>query len=197
MAAAVLGSVISGDPLQVGLRLLLLPLGSNIVMRTACCAVGTVLPVYSTFNAIESKDQKEQDRWLLYWAVYGSFSVVEIFSDKILSWCPFYYYFKFAFLVWLQFPSGEGSRRLYGRHLRPFLLKHQARLDRCVNFTSSEVARFVSVHQAEIQFIKMMLARLSTSVNQGMKDVKQPGERGRQPVVEGLPEQNARSNADD
>ncbi|XP_068655321.1 HVA22-like protein k isoform X2 [Aristolochia californica] len=194
MAAAVLGSVISGD---VGLRLLLLPLGSNIVMRTACCSVGTVLPVYSTFKAIENKDQKEQERWLLYWAVYGSFSIVEIFSDKILSWCPFYYYFKFALLVWFQFPSGEGSRRLYRRHLRPFLLKHQARLDSCVNFASSEVARFASIHQAEIQFVKTMLARLLSSVNQIMKDVNQPVVQHRPPPIEGPTEQNGRSNPED
>ncbi|KAL0365489.1 UNVERIFIED_CONTAM: HVA22-like protein k [Sesamum angustifolium] len=62
---AVFGSNMSGE---VGLRLLLCPLGSNVVIRTACCSVGIVLPVYSTFKAIEAKDQDEQHKWLLYWA---------------------------------------------------------------------------------------------------------------------------------
>nr|DAD40666.1 TPA_asm: hypothetical protein HUJ06_014989 [Nelumbo nucifera] len=62
---AFLGSSI---PSEVGLRLLLCPLSSNVVIRTACCSVGVVLPVYSTFKAIEKKDQNEQQRWLLYWA---------------------------------------------------------------------------------------------------------------------------------
>lgn len=32
------------------------------------CSVGIALPVYSTFKAIESKDQDAQNRCLLYWA---------------------------------------------------------------------------------------------------------------------------------
>ncbi|PQQ20899.1 HVA22-like protein k [Prunus yedoensis var. nudiflora] len=73
-------------PSEVGLRVLLCPLGSNVLVRTACCSVGIALPVYSTFKAIENKNQAEQQRWLLYWAAYGSFSIAEVFSDKILSW---------------------------------------------------------------------------------------------------------------
>ncbi|URD82560.1 TB2/DP1, HVA22 family, partial [Musa troglodytarum] len=70
------------------------------------CTIGIGLPVYSTFKAIENKNRNEQEKWLLYWAVYGSFSLVEVLSDKFLYWCPFYYHIKFAFLVWLQLPSG-------------------------------------------------------------------------------------------
>ncbi|XP_057777955.1 HVA22-like protein k isoform X2 [Salvia miltiorrhiza] len=72
--------------LQVRLRLLLCPFGSNIVVRTACCSVGVVLPVYSTFKAIETKDQDDQHKWLVCWAAYGSFIVAEIFTDKLLYW---------------------------------------------------------------------------------------------------------------
>ncbi|XP_057811737.1 uncharacterized protein LOC131025964 isoform X3 [Salvia miltiorrhiza] len=61
--------------LQVRLRLLLCPFGSNIVVRTACCSVGVVLPVYSTFKAIETKDQDDQHKWLVCWA--GSFLLSE------------------------------------------------------------------------------------------------------------------------
>ncbi|CAN6563131.1 unnamed protein product [Malus baccata var. baccata] len=99
---ALLGSNITSE---VGLRLLLCPLGSNIVLRTACCSVGIGIPVYCTCKAIERKDRIAQEKWLLYWAAYGSFSLVEIFSDKLISWCPMYYHMKFAFLVWLQLPT--------------------------------------------------------------------------------------------
>uniref|UniRef100_A0A453B9M8 HVA22-like protein n=1 Tax=Aegilops tauschii subsp. strangulata TaxID=200361 RepID=A0A453B9M8_AEGTS len=80
--AALLAPAISGE---VGLRLLLAPLSSNIVIRTASCAVGIGLPVYSTYRAIEKKDQDEKERLLLYWAAYGSFSIVESFADKLVS----------------------------------------------------------------------------------------------------------------
>ena len=90
---------------EVGLKLLLSPLGSNVVLRTACCSVGIMLPVYSTFNAIEDKNHDDQQKWLVHWAAYGSFSLAEVLTDKLIYWCPFYYHLKFAFLVWLQLPT--------------------------------------------------------------------------------------------
>lgn len=85
---------------------------SNLWFCLCSCTMGTVLPVYSTFKAIESKDRDDQQKWLLYWtglilflfdlfvdigsilildnfcylAVYGSFSVAEAFTDKLISW---------------------------------------------------------------------------------------------------------------
>jgi len=109
----------SGFTSEVGLRVLLSPLGSNVVLRTACCSIGIGLPVYSTFKAIESRDQNEQQKWLIYWAAYGSFSLVEVFTDKLISWFPMYYHVKFAFLVWLQLPTIEGAKQIYSNHLRP------------------------------------------------------------------------------
>ncbi|KAJ0097471.1 hypothetical protein Patl1_28887 [Pistacia atlantica] len=174
--------------LIVGLRLLLCPFDSNVVIRTACCSVGIVLPVYSTFKAIERKDQDDQQKWLIYWAgqkflkfsallcpmkaffivntcaghisSYGSFSIVEVFSDKLLFWFPMYYHLKFAFLVWLQLPSAEGATQLYRNHLRPFLLRHQARIDQLVGFAYHQMARIFSSRQAEFQFAKTVLMKI-------------------------------------
>ncbi|KAK6282412.1 hypothetical protein POUND7_016237 [Theobroma cacao] len=151
---------------EVGLRLLFSPISSNIVVRTACCTVGTVLPVYSTFKAIENNEQNEQQKWLLYWTVYGSFSVAEVFADKILSWFPLYYHAKFAFLVWLQLPSANGAKHLYMSHLRPFLLRHQARLDQILEFVYNEMGKFISAHQSEINFVRALFVKLMASVNQ-------------------------------
>ncbi|XP_042000242.1 HVA22-like protein k [Salvia splendens] len=169
-----LGSSISSD---VGLRLLLCPLGSNIVVRTACCSVGVVLPVYSTFKAIESKDQDDQHKWLVYWAAYGSFTVAETFTDKLLYWCPFYYHLKFAFLVWLQLPSVEGASVLYTNYLRAFLQKHQARLDQIVIFFRSEMVKFASKHETEIQVTRSILTKILLSANQMVKEILHPTQR--------------------
>ncbi|TYJ40568.1 hypothetical protein E1A91_A04G149600v1 [Gossypium mustelinum] len=153
-------------PSEVGLKLLFSPISSNIVVRTACCTVGTVIPVYSTFKAIENKDQNEQQKWLLYWTVYGSFSVTEVFADKILSWFPLCYHAKFAFLVWLQLPSSNGAKHLYKSHLRPFLLRHQATFDKILEFINSEMSKIVSARQAEIKFARTLIVKLMASVNQ-------------------------------
>ncbi|GFQ00954.1 hva22-like protein k [Phtheirospermum japonicum] len=206
---ALLGSNISSE---VGLRLLLSPLGSNVVIRTACCSVGVVLPVYSTFKAIEAKDENEQHKWLLYWAAYGSFSVVELFTDKFIYWYysepnfllpfpldrkekfPLYYHMKFAFLVWLQLPSVEGARQLYMNHLRPFLLRHQSRLDQFVGFFYGEMVKFASNHETEIHIAKKLLMKILLSV----QEIIHPGQRqGSGSAIEGPPEQVETSESED
>lgn len=170
---ALLGSNIASE---VGLRLLLCPLGSNIVVRSACCSVGIVLPVYSTFKAIERKDPDAQQRCLVYWAAFGSFSLVEVFADKLLSWFPMYYHVKFAFLVWLQLPSADGAKYLYMNHLRPFFLRHQARVDQVVDGAYGEMAKLISAHQAEIQFAKTQIVKIMASADQMLRGgVKPPG----------------------
>ncbi|XP_010432143.1 PREDICTED: HVA22-like protein k [Camelina sativa] len=163
----------SGFTSEVGLRVLLSPLGSNIVLRTACCSIGIGLPVYSTFKAIESRDETEQQKWLIYWAAYGSFSLVEVFTDKIISWFPLYYHVKFAFLVWLQLPTVEGSKQIYNNQIRPFLLRHQARVDRLVDGVYEEMVKVIRSHQGEIRFVRSMIAKMLGSVN----EVAPPGQR--------------------
>ncbi|MFS7920757.1 hypothetical protein Hanom_Chr03g00228511 [Helianthus anomalus] len=164
----------SNLPTEVGLKLLLVPLDSNIVIRTACCSVGIALPVYSTFKAIETKDPNEQQKWLLYWAVYGSFSVVEVFADKFISWSPLYYHMKLAFLVWLQLPTTNGAKQLYMNHLRPFFMRHQARLDQITGWFYSEAGKFISAHEAEFQFLKTVMLKILTSVKQLVNGGDQP-----------------------
>ncbi|KAL6657770.1 hypothetical protein ACP70R_005550 [Stipagrostis hirtigluma subsp. patula] len=175
---ALLAPAISGE---VGLRLLLAPLSSNVVIRTASCAVGIGLPVYSTFRAIEKKDEKEKERMLLYWAAYGSFSIVEVFADKLLSSVPLYYHVKFAILVWLQFPTSGGSKHVYRRYLRPYFLKHQAKIDRFLNILSKELNKFVSSHEDEVRFIENMAIRGASTASYIVNGLDQPG----QPEEEG------------
>ncbi|EEF37234.1 HVA22-like protein k [Ricinus communis] len=172
----------SNIPSEVGLRLLLCPLGSNIVIRTACCSVGVVLPVYSTLKAIERKDQNEQQKWLIYWAAYGSFSLVEVFTDKLLYWFPMYYHVKFAFLVWLQLPSTDGAKQIYTNHLRPFFLRHQARVDMLMGFAYDEMGKIVSTHRAEIEYAKAVLLKIMGPAGQTRNGA--PDNSGEFPAIE-------------
>ncbi|KAF7810904.1 HVA22-like protein k [Senna tora] len=186
-----------GELTQVGLRLLLSSLGSAVVVRTACCSVGIVLPVYSTFKAIEKKDQNEQQRWLIYWAAYGSFSVAEIFAEKLLSRVPLYNLMKLAFLVWLQLPTINGARQLYESYLRPFLLKHQARLDQVMEFIYGETSKFISAHQAEIQFARSLLYKIVVTANEMIRHSIWPVEGRENHSVNGSKRQIQDSESDD
>uniref|UniRef100_M1B832 HVA22-like protein n=1 Tax=Solanum tuberosum TaxID=4113 RepID=M1B832_SOLTU len=74
---------------------------------------------------------------------YGSFRIVEAFTDKFLYWFPLYYHVKLAFLVWLQLPSAEGAKQLYTNHLCPFLMRHQARLDHILELFHGELVKVI------------------------------------------------------
>ena len=104
--------------------------------------VGFIYPAFRSFRAIESKDTEDDTQWLVYWVVYSAFSVGEVFIDTLLFWIPFYYAFKFAFLVWLMapptvVPGGPGARWLYDNFLKDFLLKHEEAIDRGLEKMSS------------------------------------------------------------
>ncbi|CAJ0938476.1 unnamed protein product [Ranitomeya imitator] len=84
-------------------------------------------------KAIESPSKDDDTQWLTYWVVYGVFSIIEFFSDIFLSWFPFYYIIKCAFLLWCMAPSpSNGAELLYKKIIRPFFLKHEGQMDRLV-----------------------------------------------------------------
>lgn len=95
-----------------------------------CNFIGFVYPAYASIKAIESREKDDDTKWLTYWVVYSVFSLVEFFSDIFLFWIPFYWLLKCMFLVWCFLPvSWNGSHLLYYRFIRPFILRHQDKID--------------------------------------------------------------------
>ncbi|XP_051972267.1 receptor expression-enhancing protein 5 [Xyrauchen texanus] len=95
-----------------------------------CNLIGFVYPAYISIKAIESATKDDDTKWLTYWVVYGVFSVAEFFADIFLSWFPFYFLGKCAFLVWCMAPTpSNGSVLLYTRIIRPFFLRNEAKID--------------------------------------------------------------------
>ncbi|XP_062869825.1 receptor expression-enhancing protein 5 [Trichomycterus rosablanca] len=98
-----------------------------------CNLIGFAYPAYISIKAIESSDKEDDTKWLTYWVVYGVFSVAEFFADIFLSWFPFYYTGKCAFLVWCMAPTpSNGSVQIYTRIIRPFFLRNEAKIDNVV-----------------------------------------------------------------
>ncbi|RVE65389.1 hypothetical protein OJAV_G00115920, partial [Oryzias javanicus] len=98
-----------------------------------CNLIGFLYPAYISIKAIESATKEDDTKWLTYWVVYGVFSVAEFFADIFLSWFPFYYIGKCAFLVWCMAPTpSNGSVQIYHRIIRPFFLKNENRIDDAV-----------------------------------------------------------------
>uniref|UniRef100_A0AAQ4RGV1 Receptor expression-enhancing protein n=1 Tax=Gasterosteus aculeatus aculeatus TaxID=481459 RepID=A0AAQ4RGV1_GASAC len=120
-----------------------------------CNLIGFLYPAYISIKAIESATKDDDTKWLTYWVVYGLFSVAEFFADLFLSWFPFYYIGKCAFLVWCMAPmSSNGSIQIYTRIIRPFFLRNETRIDDAVKTLqdkASEAADKIK-DEANLQF---------------------------------------------
>lgn len=95
-----------------------------------CNFIGFIYPAYMSVKAIESTKKDDDTQWLTYWVVYSLFHLVEFFSDIFLFWIPFYWFLKCCFLVWcFSSVPWNGSAVIYSRAIRPFVLKHQNKID--------------------------------------------------------------------
>mmetsp|Transcript_100 Transcript_100/g.184 ORF Transcript_100/g.184 Transcript_100/m.184 type:complete len:184 (+) Transcript_100:54-605(+) len=106
-----------------------------------CSIVGFIYPAFKSFEAIESKNRSSDVQWLVYWVIYAFFSVIEVFIDFLLYWIPFYYAFKFAFLLWAMLPSTRGAKYLYDSFLKPFLKKNESKIDAVLNKSKKTSAK--------------------------------------------------------
>ncbi|KAL8609159.1 Receptor expression-enhancing protein 5 [Nucella lapillus] len=99
-----------------------------------CNFIGFLYPAYASIKAIETKQKDDDTKWLTYWVTYSVFHLVEFFSDIFLFWIPFYWLLKCIFLVWCFAPiEANGSKTLYYRFIRPFILRHQDKIDKAMD----------------------------------------------------------------
>ena len=74
--------------------------------------VGTVYPCFCTIRCIQIRGD-EKIKWLTYWVVFATFSLVDLFSPLIMKFVPFYFLFKVIFLIWLFLPNSNGAHLVY------------------------------------------------------------------------------------
>ncbi|KAI1643139.1 TB2/DP1, HVA22 family-domain-containing protein [Daldinia loculata] len=84
---------------------------------------GFVVPGYYSLAALFSATKADDTQWLTYWVVFALFSVVES-AVSVVYWFPFYYTFKFVFLLWLSLPMFSGAQLIFRSFLQPMLGRH-------------------------------------------------------------------------
>lgn len=103
-----------------------------IVGRAAqfvCNAIGFIYPAYKSLVALETSNKEDDSKWLTYWVVFAAFSVVEFFSDILMSWFPLYWLAKVVFLLYCSADMPlNGSAIIYNRLIRPVFLQHKSKL---------------------------------------------------------------------
>ncbi|KAH1177765.1 hypothetical protein KIL84_011467 [Mauremys mutica] len=68
-------------------------------------------------------------RWMMYWIVFALFMATETLTDTFVSWFPFYYEIKMAFVVWLLSPYTKGASLLYRKFVHPTLSRREKEID--------------------------------------------------------------------
>merc|ERR1712232_1322963 len=109
-----------------------------------CSIVGFAYPAYKSFQCIENRTKADDTQWLIYWVVYAFFSIIEVFTDVLLYWIPFYYTFKMAFLVWAMLPQTKGAKYLYDSFLKDFLKKNESKIDKALSDAKKSAAVIVT-----------------------------------------------------
>ncbi|KJZ75555.1 Protein yop-1 [Hirsutella minnesotensis 3608] len=96
--------------------LIIFNLGGQLLTNFA----GFVLPGYYSLNALFTTTKDDDTQWLTYWVVFSFFTVIESFVN-IVYWFPFYFVFKFIFLLWLSLPMFRGADIIFHSFMAPTL----------------------------------------------------------------------------
>ncbi|XP_052590194.1 receptor expression-enhancing protein 4 isoform X2 [Peromyscus californicus insignis] len=105
---------------------------SWMICRLVVLIFGMLYPAYASYKAVKSKNIREYVRWMMYWIVFAIFMATETFTDVFISWFPFYYEIKMAFVLWLLSPYTKGASLLYRKFVHPSLSRHEKEIDACI-----------------------------------------------------------------
>mmetsp|Transcript_23080 Transcript_23080/g.36757 ORF Transcript_23080/g.36757 Transcript_23080/m.36757 type:complete len:82 (+) Transcript_23080:382-627(+) len=74
------------------------------------------------------KEKGQVVRWMTYWMTIAMMTNFEmLLGTRLLTVIPFYYAFKFGFVLWCQSPKKRGSIIVHTHMLAPFLKCHEAK----------------------------------------------------------------------
>eukprot|EP00382_Lankesteria_abbotti_P005529 CAMPEP_0113846768 /NCGR_PEP_ID=MMETSP0372-20130328/1492_1 /TAXON_ID=340204 /ORGANISM="Lankesteria abbotti" /LENGTH=198 /DNA_ID=CAMNT_0000815951 /DNA_START=150 /DNA_END=746 /DNA_ORIENTATION=+ /assembly_acc=CAM_ASM_000359 len=147
---------------QVGVRpCYMIPISFSVAMlfvgwfdAVITNGVGFFYPAWQSFKAVETKRTDDDKQWLTYWVVFAAFSVVEMFSNVLLFWIPFYYVLKISFLLWLALPQFQGAKFVYNKAVQPFLLSHEKKIDGVVERLNGQAQQAAQTAQAAMEGLR-------------------------------------------
>ena len=124
---------IKGIYVVIGLILCVILVYLNIFDTVITNLLGTLYPAFWTIKSIENDNLEEQKNWLTYWAVFGSFVLIDMFSPIIVKIIPFYFVLKIIFLIMLFMPGSSVGPIVYNILIKRILGKYEEKLDDAVS----------------------------------------------------------------
>ncbi|CAK7265069.1 hypothetical protein SEPCBS119000_001322 [Sporothrix epigloea] len=126
----------------------------DLLPKALASVISLLFPLFASYKALNTCDPAQLTPWLMYWVVFSCVVLFESWTDWILVWVPFYYYFRLFFLLYLVLPQTQGARLLYQTHVHPWFARHEAQID---DIISSAHARLLS---ASMHYLKQAIAFL-------------------------------------
>ena len=84
--------------------------------------IGFIPPLYYSIKAVETNEKDDDTQWLTYWIIFSMFKITEGIADFLISFIPFYFLLKVAFLVWCYYPSTKGATQVYNIIVKPYVV---------------------------------------------------------------------------
>ncbi|KAM3506974.1 hypothetical protein MY10362_002029 [Beauveria mimosiformis] len=94
-----------------------------------CSVASFLFPIFASYKALKTSDPAQLTPWLMYWVVFSICLLAESWVAFIVTWIPFYGYFRLLFLLYLILPQSQGARVLYEQYVHPFLQDNEAYID--------------------------------------------------------------------
>jgi len=83
----------------------------DIAPALLCNLAGFAYPAYASLKAIENR--KNQHQWLIYWIIFSLLCMIDSGLSFVIYWIPYFYVYRFAFLLYLYLPISMGAGKVY------------------------------------------------------------------------------------
>jgi len=90
----------------------------NIAGEFLVNTAGFAIPAYYSLEALFTSGKADDTQWLTYWVVYAFLTVIESAINAVY-WFPFYYVFKFIFVIWMALPQTNGAQVVFRSFIQP------------------------------------------------------------------------------
>jgi len=138
----------------------------SVVYACTKLVIGQLYPAYASFKAVKNRNVKEYVKWMIYWIVFSTYTVIEEIADVLAYWLPLYYEIKILILFWLVSPTTRGSSVLYRGLIHPMLVNHEEDIDQYLTDMIDKTYS-LSVRYARLAAQKVTKAMIETAIKGG------------------------------
>lgn len=120
---------INGKVIYFGLLIALGFIFIGVFEEYITMTIGVLLPAHFSLKALATDEKGDDKQWLTYWTVFSLFLIFELFFKFLLSYIPFYFFLKMAFLIWLFLPIFQGASVVYDNFLSKFFKSIESEIE--------------------------------------------------------------------